>query len=92
MTEKHETVDEVRADETRSASDEDAFTGRRGQQFYGRETGQRRVGDGLRIGVVNRLGLIIGSLGEQSILCDFMRQIVGGQDVVWTQIEGTEDV
>jgi len=55
MTEKHETVDEVRADKAGATRDEDALAARLGEELDGGETTEGGVGDGLRLGVIDRL-------------------------------------
>lgn len=93
MAKEHKTVNKVRADEACTTSYEYAFAGRRGQELHGRETGQSGVRDGLRVGVVNRFGLVIGALGKLGMVvysCRDRLEIVGFQDIVRTKIEGTE--
>lgn len=95
MAKEHKTVNKVRADEACTTSYEDAFAGRRGQELHGRETGQSGVRDGLRVGVVNRFGLVIGALGKLGMVvysCRDRLEIVGFQDIVRTKIKSTEGV
>lgn len=69
MAEEHEAVNEVRADETGTTSDEDAFALGRREKLHGREAGEGGVGDGLDVGMKDGLGLvrIVGS-GELRVL------------------------
>jgi hypothetical protein len=55
MTEEHEAVDEMGADEACAPCDKDALTACLGEKLDGGETAEGGVGDGLRLGVIDRL-------------------------------------
>jgi hypothetical protein len=55
VAEKHETVDEMRADKACTASDEDALPAGLGKKLDGWEAAEGGVGDRLRLGVIDRL-------------------------------------
>jgi hypothetical protein len=55
MAEKHEAVNQMRADEACATCYEDALTARLGEKLDWGETAEGGVGDGLRLRVVDRL-------------------------------------
>jgi hypothetical protein len=55
MTEEHEAVDQMGADEACTTCDDDALTARLGEKLDRGETAEGGVGDGLRLRVVDRL-------------------------------------
>ena len=55
VTKEHKTVDEMRTDKASATGDEDAFANRRGEKFDGSETCESCVGDGLRLGDIDRV-------------------------------------
>ena len=55
MTEDHEAVDQMRADEACTTCDEDALATRLGEKLDRGETAEGGVGDGLGLRVVDRL-------------------------------------
>lgn len=59
VAQEHESIDQVGADETSSAGDEDALPIGMGEEFDGREAGKGGVGDGVVVGVEDGLGLIV---------------------------------
>ena len=98
VTEDHEAVDEMGADEAGTAGDEDALALGRREEFDGREAGEGGVGDRLAVGMEDGLGLV-GSVraGELRVLDLLLLDVlvlfgVGGDDVVRAEIEGAEDV
>ena len=55
VAEEHEAVDEMGADKACTARDEDAFSVGLGKELDRGETAEGGVGDGLRLGVIDRL-------------------------------------
>jgi hypothetical protein len=55
VAEEHESVDEMRADKACAARDEDALPAGLRKKLDGGETAEGGVGDGLRLGVIDRL-------------------------------------
>jgi hypothetical protein len=58
VTQEHETIHEVRANETSSTGDKDTFARFGRQKFDGREARERRVGYRVGAGVIYGLGLV----------------------------------
>ncbi len=55
MTQNHKSVNQVRADETGATGDKNALALRGREKLDGREAGESGIGDGLRVGVEDRL-------------------------------------
>ena len=73
MTEKHQTIDKMRADEACSTRHQDAHSRGRGKKFDGRETRERGVRYRMGIWMVDRFRLISGmALSESGMLFVFL--------------------
>jgi hypothetical protein len=99
VTEEHEAVDQMGADEACATCDEDALTPRLGEKLNRGETAEGGVGDEQRLREVNRLELVSGiPLCEVSMVIglfgiDALRLfLVRGQKVVWTEVERSDHV
>lgn len=69
VAEEHQAVNEMRANETGTTGDEDAFALGWSEKPDGGEAGEGGVGDGLDVGVEDRLGLVrIVGPGELGVL------------------------
>ena len=100
MTQEHQTVDEMRSDETGAARDQYTLALKRRQEFDGRETGESGIGD--RVGVWMKYGL--GLIGCKVLvrlcvrLCRFrilsgeISRGRGGQDIVGAKIKRSEEI
>jgi hypothetical protein len=95
VTKKHESVNKVGAHEASAAGYKDALSlGRRNKLDRG-EARQSGVGDGIGVGMIDRLGLVYGAVFSKFCMLLFLVSdggfaVVGGGDVVGTQIERSE--
>jgi hypothetical protein len=97
MTEEHEAVNQMGADEARATCNDDALLARLGEKLDGGETTEGGVGDRLRLRVVDRLWLVGGiPLCEVSVVIDlfgievFCLFLVHGLNIIivmWTEVE-----
>lgn len=91
MAEEHQAVNQMRPDETGTTGNKNALALRWRKQLDGREAGEGGVGDGVAVGVEDRLGLVrsvvASELGVLSLL--LLRILVrgGGDDIVGAQVE-----
>ena len=105
VAEEHQSVHEVRANKPSTTSDKDAFALRRRQEFDRRKTAEGRVGDGVGVGVVDRLGLVHVCVpaSEEVILVVYLNdrlldlilpilrcRRLGRVDIMRAEVEGAE--
>lgn len=99
MTQEHQTVDEMRANEAGASSNEDALAVGWSKESNGSETSEGRVRDGVGIRMINRLGLILsvplGKLGVLGLLVVGRRgcsTLTRHRDIMGAQVESTKVV
>ena len=99
VSEEHQTVDEVRPDESRSSGDENTLSLVGGEQLDGRETAESRVRDGVLAREVYRVGLEVGvTVGDGCGILAILRCLRDGaiarcrDHVVRAEVQGTDDV
>lgn len=68
VAKKHETVDEMRTDKASSTRDQNTLLVGWGEKFDGREAGEGSVGNGVDVGMVDRLGVVCMPSGEFCML------------------------
>ena len=91
VTQEHQSVNEVRSDETSATGNQYTLALSRRQEFDVRETRESRVGD--RMGVWIKYGLGCGTLGGFRIFCILLGDASGawaGRDVVGSKIKRSE--
>ncbi len=99
MTQEHQTVYEMRANEAGASSNEDALAVGWSKESNGSETSEGRVRDGVGIRMINRLGLILsvplGKLGVLGLLVVGRRgcsTLTRHRDIMGAQVESTKVV
>jgi hypothetical protein len=94
VSQEHQTVDEVRSDETGTAGNQDALALGWRQELNRRETREGCVGDRLGIWVKYRLGLIsskpLGGCWLLRVLFGGIGGAWGGQDIMRAKVERSE--
>ena len=100
MTQEHQTVDEMRSDETGAAGNQDALALRWGQELDRWEARESGIRDGMRVWMEDGFGLVGGkTLGEPRVQFFLLRILVGeigaargGHNIMRAKIKRSKEI